>query len=278
MILQGVGLSWLALPATQRVDYLSLVRPLLMAGVGVSMVLPTSPTAALSSVIPQDMGKAAGVNNTLQRLRLQPHSLFSAQPRRWQPARAPRGSRQVRAKIVEEKQEALVAAAIGRGKGDFMMSRESSIPRAVADLAEGLVLASVEVEAPPERVFDALASKEVTTWWVRPGVFDTREWTGDVRMGGAWRVSGMARGRPYALEGEFTEVDRPRKLVHTWRTVGAPGVPTTVAYLLEKVENGTRLTLRHSGFASRETCINTCVGWETSFEQLARILAGVRGS
>jgi uncharacterized protein YndB with AHSA1/START domain len=49
--------------------------------------------------------------------------------------------------------------------------------RAVADLAEGLILASVEVATAPERVFQALASKEITEWWVRPGVFDTREWT-----------------------------------------------------------------------------------------------------
>jgi uncharacterized protein YndB with AHSA1/START domain len=60
--------------------------------------------------------------------------------------------------------------------------------RAVADVAEGLVLASVEVAAAPERVFQALASKEITDWWVRPGVFDTREWTGDVR-----RVAGGER-------------------------------------------------------------------------------------
>jgi hypothetical protein len=32
---------------------------------------------------------------------------------------------------------------------------------------------SVEVAASPERVFRALASNEITEWWVRPGVFDT---------------------------------------------------------------------------------------------------------
>ena len=60
---------------------------------------------------------------------------------------------------------------------------------AVADLGEGLILASVEVAAAPARVFRALASKEITEWWVRPGVFDTREWTGDVHAGGRWRAS-----------------------------------------------------------------------------------------
>ena len=50
--------------------------------------------------------------------------------------------------------------------------------RAVADLAQGQLLASVEIAAPPERVFRALVSEEIRAWWVRPGVFDTREWAG----------------------------------------------------------------------------------------------------
>ena len=158
------------------------------------------------------------------------------------------------------------------------MRGESSMPRAVADLAEGLILATVEIERSPERVFDALASQEITSWWVRPGVFDTREWNGDMRVGGAWRASGMARGRPYSLEGDFTEVNRPKRLVHTWHTVGVADSPTTVTYVLEKIDGGTRITLRHSGFSSRETCINTCIGWETSFEQLVRFLSGAGSS
>ena len=145
--------------------------------------------------------------------------------------------------------------------------------RAVADLAEGLIVATVEIAAPPERVFKALASKEICEWWVRPGVFDTREWTGDVRAGGRWRASGIARGKPYTLEGEFLEVDPPRKLVHTWQIAGAPGTPSTVSYLLEKLEGGTRLTLRHSGLVAPEVCTNTSIGWETSLERLAEILS-----
>src|SRR5260370_15145446 len=100
--------------------------------------------------------------------------------------------------------------------------------RAVADLAQGEILATVEIAAPPERVFRALTSKEIVDWWVRPGIFDTREWTGDVRKGGRWRASGVARGQPYTLEGEFLEVQPPTKLVHTWQRAGMPGPPTTV--------------------------------------------------
>jgi len=145
--------------------------------------------------------------------------------------------------------------------------------RAVADLAEGHIMATVEVAASPERVFLAITSGEITEWWVRPGIFDTREWTGDVRAGGSWRATGMGGGKPYTLEGEFLEVSKPRKLVHTWHAAGAPGAATSVTYILERLESGTRLTLRHTGFTSRETCLNTCIGWETSFQRLAEILA-----
>ena len=145
--------------------------------------------------------------------------------------------------------------------------------RAVADPAEGELLACVEIAAPPERVFRALTSKEITEWWVRPGVFDTREWSGDVRVGGRWRAAGVTRGQPYVQEGEFLEIEAPQKLVHTWDGAGKPGAPSAVRYLLEVVGGGTRLTLRQAGFASRDVCNAFAIGWETSLERLAEILA-----
>jgi uncharacterized protein YndB with AHSA1/START domain len=147
-------------------------------------------------------------------------------------------------------------------------------PRVVAAPADGVIRASVEIAAPPERVFQALASKEIVDWWIRPGVFDTREWEGDVRVGGRWRASGIGNGGPYALEGEFLELDPPRKLVHTWQAAGAPGTPSIVTYLLDAIDGGTRLTLSHQGIASPLTGTNISAGWETSLERLAEILGG----
>ena len=154
-----------------------------------------------------------------------------------------------------------------------MDTTDNGRARALADLAEGQLLASVVIAATPERVFRALTSSEITDWWVRPGVFDTREWSGDVRVGGRWRATGVFRGEPYTQEGEFLEVDAPGKLVHTWDGAGKPGAPCTATYHLDAVDGGTRLTLRQSGFASRDRCRSFAVGWETSFERLAESLA-----
>lgn len=139
----------------------------------------------------------------------------------------------------------------------------------------GSIVAAVELAGSPERVFRALTSTEVTAWWVRPGVFDTRQWAGDVRPRGRWTASGIAHGRPYAIEGEFLKVDPPQTLEHTWHGVGSPDAPTTVTYQLEAAGAGTRLTLRHTGFLSREACENTGVGWETSLARLAEMLGPV---
>ena len=67
LALQAAGFAWIALIATATVSYTSLILPFVIAGVGISMALPATPTAALSAVPPADMGKASGVNNTLQR-------------------------------------------------------------------------------------------------------------------------------------------------------------------------------------------------------------------
>lgn len=152
------------------------------------------------------------------------------------------------------------------------MSKLKHAAEAVADPAKGEIRAHVEIAASPERVFAALASKEVCDWWVRPGVFNTTEWSGDVRVGGRYRTAGIARGAPYSIEGEFLEIDPPRKLVMTWHRTGTPDAPTRITYVLEKLDGGTRLTLHHAGFTSAENLTNVAAGWRTSFDKLASSL------
>jgi hypothetical protein len=78
--------------------------------------------------------------------------------------------------------------------------------------------------------------------------------------------------KPYRLSGEFLEVDPPRRLAHTWCLEGGPATPTTVIFELEALPGGTRLTLRHEGFAEPDFCTANRVGWETSFAKLKEIL------
>jgi EmrB/QacA subfamily drug resistance transporter len=67
LLMNAVGLAWMSQVASAGVDYSRLVLPLILGGVGISMALPTTPTAALGAVAPSDLGKASGVVNMLQR-------------------------------------------------------------------------------------------------------------------------------------------------------------------------------------------------------------------
>ncbi len=67
LLLQTIGFAWLALTASAGASYLEIVLPLVVAGIGISMALPTVPTAVLSAVSPEEMGKASGINYMMQR-------------------------------------------------------------------------------------------------------------------------------------------------------------------------------------------------------------------
>jgi MFS family permease len=61
------GFVWVAWRGSMGASWIELVIALLIAGVGISMALPTVPTAVLSAVPPKEMGKAAGINYMAQR-------------------------------------------------------------------------------------------------------------------------------------------------------------------------------------------------------------------
>ena len=146
--------------------------------------------------------------------------------------------------------------------------------RAVADIGGGTILATVDIAVPGERVWKALTSEEVTRWWGSPETYQTSGWTADVRVGGRWEATGkMSDGRLFSVGGEYLEVDRPTRLVYSWKPDWDGGAVTTVSYQLEPISGGTRVTLRHDGFAGRaDSQRNHARGWEAVLGWLARHL------
>jgi EmrB/QacA subfamily drug resistance transporter len=67
LALQAAGYVWVAARGSLGTSWVELSGALLVAGVGISMALPTVPTEVLSVVAPEDMGKASGINYMAQR-------------------------------------------------------------------------------------------------------------------------------------------------------------------------------------------------------------------
>jgi EmrB/QacA subfamily drug resistance transporter len=67
LTLQALGFAWVAARGSLDTGWVELVVALLVAGVGISMALPTVPTAVLNAVAPAQLGKASGINYMGQR-------------------------------------------------------------------------------------------------------------------------------------------------------------------------------------------------------------------
>ena len=68
LALLTAGFTWVAIRGSLATSWVELTLALLVSGIGISMALPTVPTAVLSAVAPHEMGKASGINYMAQRL------------------------------------------------------------------------------------------------------------------------------------------------------------------------------------------------------------------
>jgi EmrB/QacA subfamily drug resistance transporter len=66
--LQAIGMAWLALIAEPGLPYSHLLAPFIVAGVGVSMAIPSAQNSVVGSVADAALGKAAGANSMMREL------------------------------------------------------------------------------------------------------------------------------------------------------------------------------------------------------------------
>jgi uncharacterized protein YndB with AHSA1/START domain len=140
------------------------------------------------------------------------------------------------------------------------------------------VVAEIFIAAPPERVFEAISDPEqLSRWWGQNGLYRITERSADLRPGGKWSCAGVgADGTEFSVEGEYLEIDPPRRLVHTWVASYQGPLKTVVFWDLEpqtvhglhpsgpkKAGTGTLVKLRHEGFVGvPQSAINHGEGWK----------------
>ena len=66
LLMQGAGFAWIVALAGTHARYPAYILPFVVAGVGVSMAIPTSSAAALNALPPEALGKASAILNTLR--------------------------------------------------------------------------------------------------------------------------------------------------------------------------------------------------------------------
>jgi uncharacterized protein YndB with AHSA1/START domain len=125
---------------------------------------------------------------------------------------------------------------------------------------------SIEIEAPPEQVFD---------YFVRPELLV--RWMGDVARLQAvegWMFSVDING--VLIRGHYVRVDRPRLLEIAWGEAGNDAMPpgaTNLRVSFEARGGSTRVEIVHSGLVPAEAAKHA-IGWPHFVERLGVAAAG----
>ena len=134
---------------------------------------------------------------------------------------------------------------------------------------------SSSVQAPAQRVFEAMTDpNQVAEWWGPEG-FTCPEVTLDVRVGGAYRIAMQPpEGELFHLAGEYVEVSPASHLAYTFRwEPPAPDDRETVPRLaLRESAGATEIELTQGPFATEARRDLHEAGWTDTFARLTRYL------
>lgn len=129
-------------------------------------------------------------------------------------------------------------------------------------------------DAAPARVFDALTRPDLLAQWFAPSdeltvVVDRFE----EKVGGSYRIEMRhQKGDVHTAIGEIREIDRPNRLVYTWKWEGGEMPDTLVTWELSADEAGTELVLTHEQFPNEEAKEQHEQGWTAMMPRLASVL------
>jgi uncharacterized protein YndB with AHSA1/START domain len=131
------------------------------------------------------------------------------------------------------------------------------------------VVAEIDIDAPPERVFQALTDqKQLVGWWGKEPSVDLHEFTMDAKRGGRWGFRCSAKpdadhgavaeqlqknkATEYVTHGEILEIDPPRLVVWSWiaNWHEHPSQRTIVRWELTATPKGTHVKMTHSGLTN----------------------------
>ena len=129
-------------------------------------------------------------------------------------------------------------------------------------------------EAPRASVFRAWTDPEILRRWWCPAGWAPAGIEVDLRVGGAYRI-GMQKpgsGPPVCVHGRFLEVDRPERLVYTWRWQNAfedmPETRVTVLFTDAPEGGGTDVVLTHENLPEIPVCLKHWNAWKAAWPRI----------
>ena len=133
-----------------------------------------------------------------------------------------------------------------------------------------------QLNAKPERVFEAFTQPEVLMKWWGPEGCACPGADVDLRVGGSYRLQMQTENYGLiAVHGQYREIIPNKKLCYTWNWEGIDHETkneTLVTLTFDEVDGGTELTLLHELFPSESARDSHNQGWTSCFNCLERLL------
>lgn len=131
---------------------------------------------------------------------------------------------------------------------------------------------SIEVDTSHESAFYAISDeKELQKWWV--DVPKLEQLVGGSVLFRFLKENSEMLEKDFVIEGKILEITPPQKLSYTWKPVDDPGYPDTiVTWLIESVNNKTKVTVLHSGVDNVKDYSHLEEGWAYFINKLGILL------
>jgi uncharacterized protein YndB with AHSA1/START domain len=144
-------------------------------------------------------------------------------------------------------------------------------------VTDGAVRVERVLPAAPDVVFDAWTDPDSLRVWMAPGERTVADAECDPRVGGGFRIVMISDDGAMEHTGRYLELDRPSRLVFTWRSAGTDMVDTEVTVDLAELDAGTRMVITHRGLASEQARDNHRGGWSAIADKIAQALGEPSG-
>lgn len=148
----------------------------------------------------------------------------------------------------------------------------------MAPSGERTIVTGCVVSAPPSNVFEAWTNPEQIARWWGPYILTMVICEVDLRTGGRWRFVERSReGHEFEFRGEYKEILRPGRIVHTFVFDGMPEAEALQTVTFDDADGRTRIrsTIVHTSVEARDRQVAWPLrpGLVESYERLDRLLA-----
>jgi uncharacterized protein YndB with AHSA1/START domain len=147
------------------------------------------------------------------------------------------------------------------------------MPETPIHSASAALVVRKTIRATAERLFDAWTQPEQLKKWWGPQSVVCIDAEVDLKVGGRYRIANQfPDGKVLWISGEFEVIDRPHKLVYTWRVGSEEGAVERVTVTFEAQGQTTEVIVTHERIPTEALRHLHVQGWLGCLEGLAKYL------